>query len=499
MAFSIADADADLDIDIDIPEPYASAPLDIPARYLREEAPQLPEVAEIDIVRHYTQLADENYSVDNGFYPLGSCTMKYNPKLNEDVSRLPGFAHVHPYQPEPTTQGALRVMAELSSYLCTITGMDAFSLQPAAGAHGELTGAMIIQAYFCAQGEDEASRRRKIIVPDSSHGTNPATTTSCGFETIEIASDARGGMDLGALRATLEEEGETIAGLMLTNPNTLGVFDENIEEICALVHEYGGLNYCDGANMNAILGVARPAEMGFDIIHLNLHKTFSTPHGGGGPGSGPVGVVERLAGFLPVPLVVERTDAATGAKQYKLDDDRPHSIGKVRGFYGNFGVIVRAWTYIRQLGARGLRRVAENAVLNANYLMGKLKGRYALPFDRICKHEFVLAGAGRAKETGVRTMDIAKRLIDYGYHPPTVYFPLIVDEAMMIEPTETESKETLDGFAAALLAIADEAEKDPALVTGAPRETRLGRLDDVRASRKPDLRWGGEGEVKGKG
>jgi glycine dehydrogenase subunit 2 len=448
--------------------------LNIPTKYLREEL-SLPELAEVDVVRHYTQLSHINYSVDSGFYPLGSCTMKYNPKVSDVVASYPGFSYLHPYVPEELMQGALRLMYELSYYLCEITGLDAFTLQPAAGAHGELTGLMISKAYFESRGEE----RTNILIPDSAHGTNPASAVGCGFDTIKIATDSRGMVDFEELTAAADER---TAVLMITNPNTLGIFERDIVRICELVHSRGGLVYLDGANMNALLGVVKPGDMGVDIMHLNLHKTFSTPHGGGGPGSGPLGVRGFLSGFLPVP-VIERID-----DNYRLEWNRPNSIGKVKSFYGNFGVMVRAYTYIRMLGSEGLRDVAENAVMNANYLMNKLKEDYLLPYDTLCKHEFVLSGK-RQMKNGVHTMDIAKRLMDYGFHPPTIYFPLIVEEAMMIEPTETEDKQTLDKFADAMHRIAVEAEANPELVKNAPHSTATKRLDGVLASRKPSVKW----------
>ena len=449
----------------------------IPPDLRRPEPPDLPEVGETDVVRHYTRLSQMNYGVDAGFYPLGSCTMKYNPKINEEAAHLPGFERVHPGQPEASVQGCLRLMADLDQMLCAITGMDRFTLQPAAGAHGELTGLMMIRAYHENRRD---SARRQIIVPDSAHGTNPASAAMAGFQVLEVASDAAGGVDVAALRQLL---GPDTAGLMLTNPNTLGLFDVRIGEIADLVHAAGGLLYYDGANANAILGKARPGDMGFDVVHLNLHKTFGTPHGGGGPGAGPVGVKARLEPFLPAPLVERRQDGS-----FRLDERRPLSIGRVKAFYGNFGVLVRAYAYIRTHGAAGLRRVSEAAVLHANYLRVKLAGAFDLPYDRICMHEVVLSGS-RQKALGVSTLDIAKRLLDYGYHPPTIYFPMIVREALMIEPTETESRETLDAFAAALLQIAAESADDPELVRQAPHLTALGRLDEVKAARQAILRY----------
>jgi glycine dehydrogenase subunit 2 len=458
----------------DVPEKKVSDLL--PAELLREKPPRLPEVSELDTVRHFTRLSQRNYGVDAGFYPLGSCTMKYNPKANEVVSRFPVFLHVHPYQAEETVQGCLQIIYELDNMLSEITGMDRFSLQPAAGAHGELTGLLAIKAYHAARGD---SRRTKIIVPDSAHGTNPASAAMAGFEVIQVKSNAQGGVDLDSLRAAVSPE---LAGLMLTNPNTLGLFDENIKEIADIVHAAGGLLYYDGANANAILGITRPGDMGFDVVHLNLHKTFSTPHGGGGPGSGPVGVKKDLISFLPKPLVELRDG------KYYLDDDLPLSLGKVRSFYGNFNVLVKAYAYILSLGAKGLKEVSENAVLNANYLLQKLKGLFLLPYDRLCMHECVFSGQNYHAQ-GVAVLDIAKRLLDYGYHPPTIYFPLIVQEALMLEPTETESKETLDEFIATLKAIVEEIQTDPELVRSAPHNTVVQRLDEVAAARNPRVRW----------
>ncbi|MGE5592339.1 MAG: aminomethyl-transferring glycine dehydrogenase subunit GcvPB [Betaproteobacteria bacterium] len=449
----------------------------LPGWALRKNPPALPEVSEVDLVRHYTKLSQRNHGVDVGFYPLGSCTMKYNPKVNEDAAALPGFTNLHPYEPEDLVQGALELMYELGRYLCEIGGMDEITLQPAAGAHGELTGLMIIKAYHESRGD--GAKRTKVIVPDSAHGTNPASAAFCGYKVVEVKSGARGGVDLDSLRAVMSDE---VAALMLTNPNTLGLFDENIVEIARIVHEAGGLLYYDGANMNAIMGIARPGDMGFDVLHFNLHKTFSTPHGGGGPGSGPVAVKKALAPFLPIP-VVDKKDG-----RFVLDYDRPRSIGKVKAFYGNFNVMVKAYAYIRALGAKGLREASENAVLNANYLMRKLAPYYHLPYDRHCKHEFVLSAAYQLA-SGVHTGDIAKMLLDYGFHAPTVYFPLIVKEAIMVEPTETESKDTLDAFAAAMMEIARLAEANPEVLHSAPHKMVVGRLDDVTAARRPVLRW----------
>lgn len=448
----------------------------IPEEYLRNEEIDLPEVNEVDVVRHFTHLSQKNYGVDSGFYPLGSCTMKYNPKINEEVSKLPGFMKVHPYQPEETVQGCLQLLYQTERFLSEITGMDRFSLQPAAGAHGEMTGLMIIKAFHQKNGD---YKRTKIIVPDSAHGTNPASAAAVGFDVVEVKSNDRGGIDIDALRELMSDE---VAGLMLTNPNTLGLFDENIDLIAEIVHNAGGLLYYDGANANAIIGVSRPGDMGFDVVHLNLHKTFGTPHGGGGPGSGPVGVKKELAPFLPKPVV-----EYSGGK-YHLDYDRPLSIGRIKSFYGNFLVVVKAYAYIRALGAEGLRKVSEAAVLNANYIKEKLKKYYHLPYDRTCMHEVVFSGQWQ-KQYGVSTLDIAKRLLDYGYHPPTIYFPLIVREALMIEPTETESKETLDEFINAMIEIANEAKDEPEKLRNAPVNTPVQRLDEATAARKPVLKY----------
>jgi len=447
----------------------------IPAGLLRDDL-DLPELAEVDIVRHYTRLARRNFGVDVGFYPLGSCTMKYNPKVNENVARLEGFTGLHPYAPEAFSQGSLQLLHELAGYLSEICGMDDFTLQPAAGAHGELTGVMIIKKHF----EKKGRKRSTILIPDTAHGTNPASVALCGFQVATVRSNAEGGVDVSHLRSLMTKD---VAGLMLTNPNTLGLFERNIEEVADIVHRKGGLLYCDGANANALVGVTRPGDLGFDIIQLNLHKTFSTPHGCGGPGSGPVGVKRQLAPFLPVPRVVKK------GKRYRWSEAFPHSIGRVRAFYGNFNVMVKAYTYIRSLGAVGVRRVSENAVLNANYVMARLKPFYRLAYDRVCMHECVFTGEWQVQETGVHTTDIAKRLLDYGFHPPTIYFPLVVREAIMIEPTETESKETLDEFCEAMISIAREAKENPELVKSAPLTTPVKRLDDVLAARKPDVCW----------
>ena len=454
--------------------PTKSAAELLPGVPLREEL-RLHEVAQIDLVRHFVRLSQKNFSIDTNFYPLGSCTMKFNPKVHEEVVKLTGFSELHPFQDEEASQGALQLMYELQGYLAEIAGLAGVSLQPAAGAHRELTGVLVIRAYHLSRGD---RGRRRILVPDSAHGTNPATAAICGFEVTSIRSGATGGVDLADLR---EKLGDDVAGLMITIPSTLGLFDENILEVTRLVHESGGLVYCDGANLNAVVGRARFGDLGGDVMHFNLHKTFTTPHGGGGPGAGPVAVTAALAPFLPGPVVGRRDE------RYVLDEP-PQSIGRVRSFYGNFGMLVRAYTYIRMLGPDGLRAVADNAVLNANYLLARLKQAYDLPYDRTCMHEFVLS-ARRQRQHGVRALDIAKRLIDYGYHPPTIYFPLVVEEAMMIEPTETESKETLDAFCEAMLRIAEEAREDPSLLHDAPHDTPVRRLDEVTAARKPNIRY----------
>ncbi|MGW9527457.1 aminomethyl-transferring glycine dehydrogenase subunit GcvPB [Paenibacillus terrae] len=440
----------------------------------RSEPAALPEVYEVDVIRHYTALSRRNFGVDNGFYPLGSCTMKYNPKVNEDVARYAGFAKIHPYQPEDSIQGAMALLHTLQNDLAALTGMDAVTLQPAAGAHGEWTGLMMIRSYHEARGE----RRTKVLVPDSSHGTNPASAAVAGFETVTLPSTPQGLVDLDALRQAV---GNDTAALMLTNPNTLGLFEKQIADIAAIVHEAGGLLYYDGANSNAIMGITRPGDMGFDVVHLNLHKTMSTPHGGGGPGAGPVGVKHRLIPYLPKPLVVRDPQGT-----YHWDREQGDSIGRVKAFYGNFGILVRAYAYIRSYGPDGLKRVSECAVLNANYMLHRLAPHFDIPYPGYCKHEFVMSGRG-LKKFGVRTLDVAKRLLDFGYHPPTIYFPLNVEECIMIEPTETESKETLDAFIDTMIQIAREAEETPELVLNAPYTTPVTRLDEATAARKPIL------------
>ena len=454
--------------------PHATAEL-IPPALKRKVAPRIPNVPEPEVVRHYTHLSKLNYGIDDGIYPLGSCTMKYNPKLNEDLARLPRFAFVHPLADTSHVQGSLQLLYEMERILAHIAGLAAATLQPAAGAHGELTGMFLIRRYFEDRGE---SKRKYILLPDSAHGTNPASATIAGFTVREIKSGPDGMVDLAALDSVLDD---TVAGIMLTVPNTLGIFEERILEITDHVHRAGGLCYFDGANLNAYIGRARPGDMGADVFHFNLHKTLSTPHGGGGPGSGPVAVAEALVPFLPVPRVVHQDDS------YQFDWDYPRSIGSMHSFYGNFGVVLKAYAYLLQLGDSGLRAVSENAVLNANYLQTLLKRVYPLPYDRLCKHEFVLSGKGVGN--GVTTLDIAKRLLDYGFHPPTIYFPLIVHEALMIEPTETEGKETLDRFAAALEQIAREAKDNPELLHNAPVNTPVRRLDQTRAVRQPVLTY----------
>ena len=448
----------------------------LPENLLRNDLP-LPELAEVDVVRHYIALSKYNYSVDGGFYPLGSCTMKYNPKVNEDAARLPGFAFTHPLQDPETVQGNLALMYSLQVWLKEIGGFAGVSLQPAAGAHGELTGILILRAYHRDRGD---TARTKILIPDSAHGTNPASTSMSGLQVVELPSDSRGNVDLGALRLACDG---SVAGIMLTNPNTLGLFEEQVKEVIDLVHNCGGLVYGDGANMNALLGIVRPGDLGFDVLHYNLHKTFSTPHGGGGPGSGPVGVAPHLAEFLPGP-VVEVVDPGDDEEPPRFGLVMPSkSIGRVKAFHGHFGILVRAYTYMRMQGKTGLRAVSDHAVLNANYLRARLQGTYHVPYDRICMHEFVAEGCW-TDAPSVRALDIAKRLMDYKFHPPTNYFPLIVHEALMIEPTETESKQTLDAFVEALLAIAREAHADPELLTTAPHTTPFGRLDEVQAAKQ---------------
>ncbi|MFN8630778.1 MAG: aminomethyl-transferring glycine dehydrogenase subunit GcvPB [Chloroflexota bacterium] len=465
-----------------IPHPPAGALDRIPASARRATAPALPELAEPEIVRHYVNLSSLNYSVDTGFYPLGSCTMKYNPKINEWAARLPGFAELHPMAPDAAAQGTLQLLWELEQILAEVSGMAAVTLQPAAGAQGELTGILMIRAYHRSRGDFE---RTEVLVPDSSHGTNPATASMAGFKTVTIPSAPDGGVDLEAFRAAL---GPKTAAIMITNPSTLGLFEARVGDLLEATHAAGALAYMDGANLNAILGRFRPGQAGFDVMHINTHKTFSTPHGGGGPGAGPVGVRDVLVPFLPGPRVLREAD---GSFRLERHGERPTSIGRVRSFFGSTGVLVRAYAYLRAHGGTGLREVTDDAVLAANYIKARLTGTYQVPFERPCKHEFVASAADIKHRTGVRTLDIAKRLIDKGYHPPTIYFPLTVEEGMLIEPTETESLETLDGFIAALIEIAQEAETDPELVTSAPHVAPVRRLDETTAARQPNLRWRG--------
>ncbi len=448
----------------------------LPSSFEREDLP-LPELSEVDVVRHFTRLSQLNYCIDYGMYPLGSCTMKYNPKVNEETARLPGFVYTHPLQPIETVQGNLALMYELQEWLKEIGGFAAVSLQPAAGAHGELTGVLIIRAFHESRGE---TQRNKILIPDSAHGTNPASSAMSGMQVVEIASDQRGNIDLESLRAQCDE---TLAGLMLTNPNTLGLFEENVEEVTRLVHEAGGLVYGDGANMNALLGIVRPGDLGIDVLHYNLHKTFSTPHGGGGPGSGPVGVLAHLADFLPAPIVgiLEEGDAENPPLYGFITPSK--SIGRVKAFHGHFAMMVRAFTYMRMHGAEGLKNVSEMAVLNANYLMALMKKDYHLPYERTCMHEFVVEGRWEDAPQ-IHALDISKRMMDYNLHPPTNYFPLIVHEALMIEPTETESKQSLDAFAQTMRRIAEEARQQPELLKSAPRKTPIGRVDEVKAAKE---------------
>lgn len=456
----------------------------LPAHLIRKKPASLPEVTELDVMRHFIALSHRNHAIDLDFYPLGSCTMKYNPKLNEKAARLPGFAAAHPYQPEHQVQGCLQLLHELGEALAEVVGLPGCSLQPAAGAHGELTGMMMVKAYHEHQGQ---TQRKYVLVPDSAHGTNPSSAAMCGYEVLTLRSNNRGQVDMDHLAELLAAHQDSIAALMMTNPNTLGIFEENILAISEAVHAVGALIYYDGANLNAIMGMARPGDMGFDVVHLNLHKTFSTPHGGGGPGAGPVLVRDILEPFLPKPVVVRRETEQ--GPVYHLESDRPLSIGRVRSFYGNFGVLVRAYTYIRSMGGRGLKQASQDAVLNANYLKDHLKQHYELPHDGPCMHEFVLSASTLKKEVGVNALAIAKRLIDYGVHPPTIYFPLIVPEAMMIEPTETENRDTLDRFIGMMEQIADEAHNQPEMVKTAPHHAVIRRVDEAHANRKPAINW----------
>jgi glycine cleavage system P protein (glycine dehydrogenase) subunit 2 len=457
---------------------YDIPPAKVPAELRRQTPPRLPELAEPEIVRHFTELSTRNFGIDTGFYPLGSCTMKYNPRVNERLAMLPGFRDLHPYQDEDATQGALELMWRLQEALIEVSGLHACSLQPAAGSQGELTGLMLMRAYFADRGE--AQQRDTIITADTAHGTNPASVTMAGYKLAKVETDARGNVDVAHLREMVNER---TAGLMLTNPSTLGLFDEHIEEIAEIFHEVGALLYYDGANLNAVCGISRPGDMGFDIVHINLHKTFSQPHGGGGPGGGPIVVRDNLEPFLPVPAVVR------DGERFRLDYDRPKSIGKVRGFTGPFGVFVRSYAYIRSYGPR-LREMSEVAVLNANYLLARLRKAYDLPYDRLAMHEFVLSARSLKREHGISALDVAKRLMDYGFHPPTIYFPLVVPEALMIEPTETEAKETLDDFVDAMLAIAREAEEDPDVLRSAPHGRPVRRLDEVLAAKRAIVKYG---------
>jgi len=473
---------------------YSLPDLDVPSEDISKLIPEdlirkdlnLPELSELDVIRHFTRLSQKNFSVDTHFYPLGSCTMKYNPKANEEVAKLPGFANIHPLQDEAEIQGMLELLYNFEKYLCAIFGYAAFTLQPAAGAHGELTSLMMIKSYHRDRGQ---GKRDKVIIPDSSHGTNPASVSMVGYKAVVVKSNGRGNIDIDEVKKVV---GGDTAGLMLTNPNTLGLFDEHVLEVAELVHKAGGLLYYDGANANANLGICRPADLGFDVAHFNLHKTFSTPHGGGGPGSGPVGVNKKLEPFLPVPRVIKSTNSylLVPSKVEGLSTDNfPKSIGRVHSFHGNINVIIKAYAYIRSLGAEGLKKVSEKAVENANYMMNRLKEYYWLPYDRTCQHEFVISAKWQKEKCGVKALDIAKRLIDYGFHPPTVYFPLIVEEALMIEPTETESQATLDAFCDAMIAIAGECQTDPELVKAAPHSTPVRRLDETKAAREPDLKY----------
>jgi glycine dehydrogenase subunit 2 len=469
VGFSLPEADV----------PGAAVDELIPKKFLRGDAPRLPEVSEFDVVRHYSRLSRMNYGVDTHFYPLGSCTMKYNPKLNEDMARLAGFARLHPLVRDEDAQGALELMYDLGQMLAEIAGMDSVSLQPAAGAQGELAGVLMIRAYHRARGE----KRTKVLIPDSAHGTNPASTALAGYEVVEVKSLPNGEVDLEALARAVAPD---VAAFMITVPNTLGMFEPRIMEITEICHARGVQVYMDGANLNAILGITRPGDLGFDVCHFNLHKTFTTPHGGGGPGAGPVGVKSHLEPFLPAPVVVKDGDA------YALDWKRPKSIGKLQAFWGNVGMLVRAYTYIRTMGGDGLRSVSDNAVLNANYVMKRLEADYDVSVPGPCMHECVLS-ARRQKRRGVTATDIAKRLLDLGFYAPSTYFPLIVEEALMIEPTETESKETLDAFCDAMIQIARETEQNPAVIHEAPVTTPVRRLDQTRAAREPNLTWSPKG------
>jgi glycine dehydrogenase subunit 2 len=447
----------------------------VPSHLLRKGLEGFPELSEVDVVRHFTRLSQWNYGIDSGLYPLGSCTMKYNPKVNEEIARMNGFSDVHPYTPEELSQGILKLMFELQGFLAEITGMDHVTLQPAAGAQGELAGMMMVRAYLQARGE----KRKKVLVPDTAHGTNCSTSSIVSYQMIEIKSNEKGVIPLEKVAELMDEE---VAAIMVTNPNTLGLFEEHLSKIAEIVHRKGGFVYCDGANLNALMGIVKLGDLGVDVVHINLHKTFSTPHGGGGPGAGPVAVKKELAPYLPIPVIEKHGEG------YRLNYDRPHSIGKMKAFYGNFGVLMRAYAYILSMGAEGLKRVSEMAVLNANYLMKRLKGHYYLPYDRPCMHECIFTDRLQER-VHVSTIDIAKRLIDYGFHPPTIYFPLVVKGALMIEPTETQSKESLDRFIETMIQIAEEAEENPDLLRQAPQRVKVRRLDEVLAARKPKLKW----------
>ncbi|HEY3020854.1 MAG TPA: aminomethyl-transferring glycine dehydrogenase subunit GcvPB [Solirubrobacteraceae bacterium] len=473
---------------------FVCPPLDVPARddllptrFRRAEPPRLPELSEPEIVRHYVNLSKRNFDLDSGFYPLGSCTMKHNPRLHERVAALPGHARLHPLQDPARAQGALELMWNLERALSEIAGLPHVSLQPSAGSHGELAGVLLTRAYH----EERGERRTKVLAPDTAHGTNPATVTMAGLEVVKVGTNADGGVDLDDLRAKADE---TTACLMLTNPNTLGIFDANIEEIARIVHGVGATLYYDGANLNAVMGVTRPGDMGFDIVHFNLHKTFTQPHGGGGPGSGPIAVSDRIEPYLMVPRVIKGDDGT-----FDLESDRPKSIGRLRGFQGNYGTFVRSYAYIRSLGAEGLKDASQAAVLNANYLLARLRAlgvadRLPLAYGKLCMHEFVLSGAPMRRDLQIKTLDLAKRLLDYGFHPPTVYFPLLVDEALLVEPTETETRETLDAFAEAIAEILREAESDPEIARNAPYSTPVRRLDEAAAAKRPRIRWSPDGD-----
>jgi glycine dehydrogenase subunit 2 len=465
--------------ELDVPEPPADA---LPERFRRTTPAALPEVSEPELVRHYVRLSKRNFDLDSGFYPLGSCTMKHNPRLHERVAALPGHARLHPLQDPARAQGALELMWNLERALSEVSGLPHVSLQPSAGSHGELAGVLLTRAYHSDRGE---AHRTKVLTPDTAHGTNPATVTMAGLEVVKVATNPDGGVDLDDLRAKADGD---IACLMLTNPNTLGIFDPNIEEIASIVHGVGATLYYDGANLNAVMGISRPGDMGFDIVHFNLHKSFTQPHGGGGPGSGPIAVSDRIEPYLMVPRLVRSGDGA-----FDLEEDRPKSIGRLRGFQGNYGAFVRSYAYIRSLGAEGLRDASETAVLNANYLLARLRAlgvadKLPLAYGELCMHEFVLSGAPMKRDLKIKTLDLAKRLLDHGFHPPTVYFPLLVDEALLVEPTETETRETLDGFAEAIAAILREAAEDPQIAAGAPYSTPVRRLDEAGAAKRPVIR-----------